>query len=154
MKSKFLIAGLMACAVFALSTLTFEREAKATTPTLNQSSYINYATVGTINYNVTGVGATDWVALPGQPTRTFHRICVQDTSGKTMELGQGVSPSITRQLLIPPTAGSSAVPVCYPMGLTYLGSTVSLWIRTVHGGSTGNASGFTSSGENVITFFY
>ncbi len=131
----------------------FESKAEAAPATLNASSYLNFADSNAGTYNVTGVGTSDWVALPGQPTKTFHRVCIQNTSGATLELGNGASPAITRQFLIPPTAGQSAAPVCYPFGLTYLGSSVSLWIRAVHGGTAGSGSRITS-GELIFNFLY
>lgn len=121
----------------------FSSRAEAAPATLNANSYLHYSDK---NYDVTGVNS-DWVALPGQPIRTFHRICIQDTSGKTIALGQGISPSITTQFVIPPTVGASGVPVCYPFGLTFLGTAYSLWIKVLHGGRA-------VSGESVINFLY
>jgi len=147
MKGKFLCAALMALA-FLTASIVATPDAHATAPsTLNAYSYLDYgAAPSALTYNQQGV-ASDWVALPGQPSRTFHRICVQDTSGKTIALGNGASPSITTQLIIAPQVGQSAQVTCYPFGLSYGGSSQSIWIKSYAGGQA-------NSGQNVINFLY
>jgi len=147
-----IVAAILSLVAFTCLTLAPAPLAHAAPQTLNANSYLDYATKTYDAY--LGVNSTDWVALPGQPTKTFHRICITDDSGSTMQIGNGTSPSITVQLTYTGGTGASTRTTCFPFGLTYLGSSVSIWVRTLKSASSGGTGGATTSGHQVVNFLY
>lgn len=111
----------------------------------NSSSYLLYDVIYRSNSD-RNVGTALWIPLPSQPTKSFRYIAIKDTSGQTMELGTGPYSNIVRQMIIPASTGASAQIVQYNMGLSYAGTSSSIYIRAVSGNAT--------SGENMINFFY
>lgn len=115
----------------------------------NSSSYLDY--------HDQPVTVDTWKLLPVQPTKTFHRMTVFDNSGYAIEYGIGTgaipqSANVQRFLLHQGNAPADARVVEYPVGLSYQGSTVDIWIRRV--GGTSGASSQIQSGQNVTNFIY
>jgi hypothetical protein len=133
----------LALAIVAL----FSISAFATVPSNNATSWFNYANGIDIS-NPSGSSNGQWWALPGQPSKTFHRISVKDSSGCPIYIGHGTSPSQVADLIVGGSGVTDLNPVVYPMGLSYGGSATCIWWKRV------SSACEPTSGDQIVNFIY
>lgn len=134
---------------FVALSLSFVHTAGAvsscSTSSLNCSSYMLFDTVYRSDSDRL-VNTSLWQPLPNQPVRSFHRLTVKNTSGQSIEIGYGTYAGVVRHVLIAADVGASAQTIVYPFGLSYGGTSQSVYIRAVSGNAT--------SGELTVNFLY